>query len=196
MSGGKTRFGFSGDGSEPPDSEEARAARTMLGHDIHLQVPPAAVPPGRPSQANFSAARGLPTPPPRNTSRKTGRKTGPLSRASVPVYQAPEDTAKLPSRRPVRPPTSRLGRFLGRWTKSGRFVSQSQLALDNEKLEVPRDPLARDVLLVVVVALVTFLVTFLVVKGRQHVAAPLPGAASPATDRVPIPSPAARPTEK
>jgi hypothetical protein len=109
-------------------------------------------------------ARALPTPIPRALT--------PRSRAAVPVYQPEETTAELPSRRPSRPSKSRLALFLGRWTKSGRFVSQSQLSAGDKNLDIPRDPLARNILLVLAVALVTFLLTLLLVKLRHHVANP------------------------
>jgi len=172
MSGAKTRFGFAGDGSEPPDSDEARGARTMIGHDIHLPVPqglgqPASPPLAQPLARPFVAPRRLPTP----------QVLPPMSQAAVPGFVDEEKTADLPSRR-ARPHRSRLARFLGRWTDSGRFVSESELSRDrgrDDYSRVPRDPLARNVLLVLVVAVVTFFLTLLLVRVRQHVAATTPG---------------------
>jgi hypothetical protein len=103
-----------------------------------------------------------------------------------------EITAELPSRRPRPQGKSRLARFLGRWTESGRFVSESRGpgkgAYDN--LEIPRDPLARNVVLVLVVALVTFLLTLLGVKARQHFAG------RPSPPSAPTAAPTAVPGQK
>lgn len=181
MSGAKTRFGFAGDGSEPPDSDEARGARTIIGRDIHLPVPPGFASPVSPTSEPHPAAGGAPMPQAPTTSR-----------SAIPGRLTEEITAELPSRRPRPQGKSRLARFLGRWTKSGRFVSESRGpgkgAYDN--LEIPRDPLARNVLLVLVVALVTFLLTLLGVKARQHVAS------KPAPSTVPATAPVAAPGPK
>jgi hypothetical protein len=165
MSGAKTRFGFAGDGSEPPDSDEARAAQTVIGHDIHLQMPPPAAPPVRPAPPSSVPPTWVM--PPQNPDVPM-----PLSRSAVPVYLPEEATAELPSRRRARSGQSRLARFLGRWTKSGRFVSGSRSSLDGGTREGPSAPLAQNVILVIVVALVTFLLTLFVVKLRQQAASP------------------------
>jgi hypothetical protein len=173
MPGAKTRFGFAGDGSEPPDSDEARGARTIIGRDLHLPMPPAVPPPsGSSPSASFSAARVVPTPIPRAAT--------PMARAAVPVYQPEETTAELPSRRRSPPGQSRLARFLGRWSKSGRLISPPPMPTDDENLDIPRDPLARNVLLVLGVAVVTFLLTFMVVRLRHRVVRPSQSASSPA----------------
>jgi len=112
MPGSKTRFGFSG-GSDPPDAEESRAARTVFGHDIHLQLPPGFQPPpdvprpSAPGPARWTPAAPVPEP--------------------VPEQEA---TNPIPVRRSSRPRRSRLARFLGRWTRSGRFESKSRMGLD------------------------------------------------------------------
>jgi hypothetical protein len=161
MSGAKTRFGFAGDGSEPPDSDEARGARTIIGRDIHLPMPPSFAPPAGPTSEPSPAAKIAPTP-----------QAPAMSRTAIPGPLTDEITAELPSRRPRPQGKSRLARFIGRWTKSGRFVSESRGPGkgDYDNLEIPRDPLARNVVLVLVVALVTFLLTLLGVKARQHLA--------------------------
>ena len=86
----------------------------------------------------------------------------------------------LASRRD-RPQKSRLARFLGRWTSSGRFESRSSLhnscRMDDgndDDLEVPRDTTGRNVLLVLVVAILTFLVTLAIMRLRQRHASPRP----------------------
>ena len=167
MAGSKTRFGFVGNGGEPPDDDEPRAARTVIGHDIHLQMPAGFAPPRPP---------GSPTPlPPVPFVRP------PLP--SVPVMAPlPEQiTESVRARRTNRPRKSRLARFLGHWTKSGRFESSSRMDnssrmddVSDDDLEVPRDTTGRNVLLVLIVALLTFLVTFALVKMRQRYASTRP----------------------
>jgi hypothetical protein len=86
-----------------------------------------------------------------------------------------ESTNPIPTRAPARPRQSRLARFLGRWTRSGRFESRSRLDLDaDEDLELPRDTTGRNVFLVLLVALFTFGLTFAIVRLRQRFAAPAP----------------------
>jgi hypothetical protein len=172
MSGAKTRFGFAGDGSEPPDSDEARGARTIIGRDIHLPLRPGLASGGNPASDPYPAARVPPTPTPQ----------APASRSAIPSYLTEEPTAELPSRRPRAQGKSRLARFLGRWTDSGRFVSEGRGpgAGGYDNLETPRDPLARNVVLVLVVALVTFVLTLLGVKARQHFASKASPASAPA----------------
>jgi hypothetical protein len=112
----------------------------------------------------------------------------PRARAVIQAELPDEATAELPSRR-ARPQErhSRLARFLGRWTQSGRFVSDSRAPARNQReedMEVPRDPLGRNVLLVLVVASVTFLLTLVAVKARQHFAdKPAPAATSKSLGR-------------
>ena len=155
MAGSKTRFGFFRNGGEPPDEDEQRSARTVIGHDIHLQMPSGFVPPKRPiSPTPLPPAPFAQAPSPHGT----------------PVASMPEEiTEPIPARRGNRPSKSRLARFLGRWTKSGRFESRSRLDdFDEDHLEVPRDTTGRNVLLFLIVAILTFLVTIALVKLRQR----------------------------
>jgi len=184
MGGSKTRFGFAG-GSEPPDNDEPQSARTVFGHDIHLQLPPDFTPPRPP---------GVPTPVPPAAARWSVAAPVP-----TPVSEQ-ESTSPVPARRPTRPRQSRLARFLGRWTRSGRFVSRSRMDLEaDDDLALPRDTTGRNVLLVLLVAGLTFGVTFAVVKLRQRLAAPIPqpqaqAVAPPTAPPVPAPpAPAALP---
>ncbi len=175
MSGAKTRFGFAGDGSEPPDSDQARGSRTIIGHDIHLPVQPDFRSPTNTASVPQPTVRVPPTPTPRFAS--------PVSRSAIPYYLREEATDELPSRRRRTPRQSRLARFLGRWTKSGRFVSDSRgpgRGADGYS-RVAHDPMARNVVLVLVVALVTFLLTLLGMKARQHFASKPPQTTVPAT---------------
>jgi hypothetical protein len=185
MAGAKTRFGFSGNGSEPPDSDEARAARTVIGREIHLPEPPDLRPAGWPSPPEAPpAARAVAAPVPRATAAATS--------AGVPVSQPEEDTEELPSRRPSRLGKSRLARFLGRWTESGKFVSEDHASDAEDDVEIPRDSLGRNILLVLAVAVVAFSLTFLLVKLRQHFARASTPTAAPVqapAPSTPAPSP-------
>jgi hypothetical protein len=183
MSGSKTRFGFQG-GSDPPDPEESRAARTVFGHDIHLQVPPGFTPP----QAPLPPTPIPPAPPP-------------WSPVRPPNVVLPPDLAEnlaedRPPDRRLRPRQSRLARFLGRWTRSGHFQPQSRMeAGDLDDLQVPRDTAGRNLLLVVLVALSAFGITFAVVRLRHRLTAPASVAppqavAQPAQTPVAAPPPA------
>lgn len=160
MCAAKTRIGFAGDGPEPPDSEQARGARTVIGRDIHLPAARAgaAPPPSTPPPSGAGLARA-----PSEGARRPDADP-------IPVPLADEKTARLPCRSGPRRGKSRLARFLGHWTKSGRFLSEPGLSGAGDDLEVPRDRLGQHVLLVVVVALLAFFLTLAVVKLRQRLA--------------------------
>jgi len=166
MGGSKTRFGFVG-GSDPPDSEEHQSARTVFGHDIHLQLPPGFTPPRPPGSPT-------PLPPPARTPWTAA--------APVPIpVSEQESTSRVPRGRPSRPSPSRLARFLGYWTGSGRFISKSRLDLEaGEDVELPRDTTGRNVLLVLLVAGLTFGATFAIVKLRQRHSGTAPEPPAPA----------------
>lgn len=152
----------------------------MIGHDIHLPMPQGFAPPSPPATAPSPATRVARTPTP-------------LSQPAIPSHLTEEITAELPSRRraPQGQGRSRLARFLGRWTRSGRFVSDSRSPdeASDAPIDIPRDPLARNVALVLVVALTTFLLTLFGVKARQHLAnkpsPPVTPAAAPAATATP-----------
>jgi hypothetical protein len=182
MAGAKTRFGFSGSGSDPPDAETSRRAQTVIGRDIHLQSPP-----------DLPSPPVAPAPPPAIPSRVRTPPRNPTEppRSAAPVGVPAEDTEELPSRRRSHAGGSGLARFLGRWTRSGRFVSQSRSGAGNGNLEIPRDPLARNIVVVLVVALVTFSLTLFLVKLRQGVSRNArPSATSaPSVPTAPVPDP-------
>jgi hypothetical protein len=161
MAGSKTRFGFFTDGGEPQKEDELRAASTVIGRDRHLQIPAGFVLPKLPISPKPLPQAPLPPSP-----------------YAAPVALMPEEvTEQIPTRRGNRPHQSRIARFLGRWTKSGRFQTQSPTdALDNDPLKVPRDTTGRNVLLFLIVALLTFLVTIAIVKLRQRYALTGPAA--------------------
>lgn len=162
MAGSKTRFGFVGNGEEPPHEDESRSARTIIGRDIHIQLPAGIAPP---------KVLGSPTPlPPAPLVRP------PLPRTPTMAPMAEEVTRPIPARR-SRPRRSRLARFLGRWTESGRFESSSRMndsnharELDDEDFRVPRDSTGRNFLLVLIAAVLAFAITFALVKLRQRYA--------------------------
>jgi hypothetical protein len=170
MAGSKTRFGFLGSGDEPPDSGESGAARTIIGHDIHLQKLPSGFEPSRPL--------GSPTPIPPARVPYT-----PVRPAAVGAPIPGTITEAVPVRQRYRPQQSRLARFLGRCTTGGHFHSRSsrgQATLlddsDERDLEVPRDTTGRNVALVLGIAVLTFLVTFALVRIRQRYAIAQPAA--------------------
>jgi hypothetical protein len=162
MAGSKTRFGFVGNGEEPPHEDESRSARTIIGRDIHLQLPTGIAPPND---------LGSPTPLP-----PVPQVRPPLPRTPAMAPMAEEVTKPIPARR-SRPRGSHLARFLGRWTESGRFESSSRMndssharALDDEDFRVPRDSTGRNFLLVLIAAVLAFAITFALVKLRQRYA--------------------------
>jgi hypothetical protein len=198
MAGSKTRFGFSGNGEEPPNSGESGAARTVIGHDIHL--------PKLPSGFARPSAQPSPTPLPHAPVPRT-----PLPRAPVPAPMPGMIAKPVEVRRPRRPQKSRLARFLGRWTTGGHFRPGSRMGdsaieadpgmPDEDDLELPRDTTGRNVLLVLGIALLTFSVMFAIVKIRQWVAPPRPAsdvqATKPRAEQPPLPqvaAPATAPT--
>jgi hypothetical protein len=208
MAGSKTRFGFAGDGSEPPDSDEARGARTVLGRDIHLQLPPGFAQPSGPVEPEPLPAPQLgPTPTPVWPTPMLREPTA-ISQTSVQSEVQDEPTDELPSRRSPPAGGSHLARFLGRWTDSGRLVSDSRMPGRRVDVRIPRDPLGRNLLFVLVIAAFAFSVTLVLVKLRQHYvrsreaasaptqvsapAAAIPPAAQPVPS-LPLPPPASAP---
>ncbi len=164
MAGSKTRFGFLGNGDEPPSSGEPGAARTIIGHDIHLPKLPSGF---------EQPSRHIP-PPPLPPSRISYPR---LPQAAVRAPMNEVITESVPVRRHYKPQKSRLARFLGHWTRGGHFQSRSRMGdgsiLDDpsdDDLDVPRDIAGRNVLLVLAIAALTFLITFAIVKARQHYA--------------------------
>jgi hypothetical protein len=184
MAGSKTRFGFFGNGEEPPDAGESGAARTVIGHDIHLQKLPSgfAKPSAQPSLTPLP-----PTPVPRT----------PLPRAPILAPMPEVTTDPVAVRRPYRPQKSRFARFLGRWTTGGHFRPRSRMGNsailadpDAQDLELPRETAGRNVLLVFVIAALTFAITFAIVKIRQRYATPASGAqvVEPRLEPAPLPA--------
>lgn len=176
MSGSKTRPGFFAGGeppaSKPDEQPSPRAARTVIGHEIHLRTP--LVP--RPEA-----------------------KAPPAPRMETPVPEAitDETTEKL-SARPGHTGKSKLpafARLFGRWTTGGGFLSRSRMFGDADDLpRVARDPWVSRVAIFVLAALFSFLVALAVLKLHQcseSGSAPsgtVPASMSPAP---PVPTPVA-----
>jgi hypothetical protein len=183
MAGTKTRFGYFGSGGdEPPGTGESGAARTIIGRDIHL--PPTA--PEIPAAATAPA----PSLPLRDA----------VSRPAVGAVAAPMTeaiTAAIPDRWPPRPRPSRLARLLGRWTTGGNFRSHEAAdasPLTDDDLKLPRETAARNVLLVLAIAALTFLITFAIMRWHApHTAAPLPEAPARMAARPLLPTVATSP---
>ena len=178
MSGSKTKPGFFSGGEPPaskPDEEPSpRAARTVIGHEIHLRTP--LVP---------SPAAEAP-PPPR-----------PTTSGGVPEPITDETTEELPPR-PSHTGKSKfpaLARLFGRWTTGGGFLSRSRMSVDDDDLpRVPRDAWASRVAIFAMAALLSFLMALAVLKVHQcsEPGSPPPGktraSMSPAP---PVPTPVA-----
>jgi hypothetical protein len=176
MAGTKTRFGYLGSGGdEPPETGDSGAARTIIGRDLHLPQAPSELAPAS-------------TPLPPSPSQPVHGAVAPLARARIAAPMTEAVTSAIPERPMHRPQPSRFARFLGRWTTSGHFrASQTAVAseLTDEDLKLPRETAARNLLLVLAIATLTFLITFAVMKWREpRSATPLPeppahGAAPP-----------------
>ena len=149
MSGSNTRPGFSGGDEPPPPNPEEdpspRAARTVIGREIHLRARPDPLP-----KASLPASPQAPT--------------------GVPETLIEETTEEIP-RRPSHSGKSKLpalARLFGRWTTGGGFLARSRLSrVDDDLLNVPRDPWAFRVAMFVVAALLSFLVALAVLKVHQ-----------------------------
>lgn len=199
MAGTKTRFGYlGGGGDEPPDAGDPGAARTVIGRDLHLpQLPSGFAPAPTPKQAAPVARARM--------------AMAPVVRAPIPTPMPEAVTDAIPEKREQRPPQSRLARFLGRWTTGGHFRPSQSLRtsdLSVGEMDIPRDTAARNVLLVLAVAALTFLITFAVMRWRKPhatppVAVPAAGArmaapplmpTRPAPPPVAVPAPAPAPS--
>jgi hypothetical protein len=166
MAGTKTRFGYFGSGGDdPPETGESGAARTVIGRDLHLpKLPPEIAPASTPLPPS-------PSPPVRGA-------MAPSDRAPVAAPMTEATTAAIRERPGRRPRPSRFARLLGRWTTGGHFRSgpmADAMEVTDDDLKLPRDTAARNLLLVLAIAALTFLITFAVIKWREpRAAAPLP----------------------
>jgi len=172
----------------------------MIGHDIHLDRAQSQASPPRPLETPLATpvAQNLPDPG-RSLPSRPSQPSQASRPSTLPVADEVTDELDANRRSSVfHPQQSRLARFLGRWTQSGRFVARSRpgtVDSASDDLELPRDPIGRQILLVLAVALLTFLVTVMVVKLRQHragqAAAPATGKVAPAPVSPPTPPPSA-----
>ena len=149
MSGSTTRPGFFG-GEEPPlpnpeGAPSPRAARTVMGREIH-----------RPAPADPHRAPDLPA--------------SPQAPVGVPQTVTDETTDEIP-RRPSHSGKSKfpaLARLFGRWTTGGGFRARTGMSrVDDELLNVPRDPFVSRVAMFVAAALLSFLVALAVLKMHR-----------------------------
>jgi hypothetical protein len=171
MAGTKTRFGYLGSGGdEPPETGDSGAARTIIGRDIHLpQIPSAIAPASAPL-------------PPSPAQPPVHRAVPPLGHGRVVAPMTEAITAAIPERPVHRPEPSRFARFLGRWTTGGHFRSSTtavEAEPTDDDLKLPRETAARNLLLVIAIAALTFLITFAVMKWREARAV-APGLETPA----------------
>ena len=149
MSGSNTRPGFFGGDEPPPLNPEGdpspRAARTIIGHEIHLRKRPDPLP-----------TAGVPS--------------SPQEPIGVPETVTDEITEEIP-RRPSHSGKSKfpaLARLFGRWTTGGGFLSRSRMSrVDDDLLNVPRDPWVSRVAMFAVAALLSFLVALAVLKVHR-----------------------------
>ena len=185
MAGTKTRFGYLGNGGdEPPETGDAGAARTIIGRDIHL--------PKIPSEL-------VPSPLPPSPSRPVHEAAPPLARGHVVAPRTEAVTAAIPEKQIHPPEPSRFARFLGRWTTGGHFRSSDTAVkseLSDDDLKLPRETAARNLLLVLAIAALTFLITFAIMKWREPRALPAvpePPARIAAPPLLPTPTPGALP---
>jgi hypothetical protein len=150
MSGQKTILGFSSSKDDPPKPNEALAARTVIGREVHLPErnlgPTNDQPIDRPAiyEQTQEQPSVIPTPLPEET-------TVPVVRSSM----RPSHTGK--SRFPA------IARFFGRWTTGGSFLSKSQLDA-NEELVPAQTKGVRTILLVSVIAVLSFLIVWFLVQ--------------------------------
>ena len=149
MAGSNTRPGFCG-GDEPPplnpeEDSSPRAARTVLGHEIHLRA--------RPKPLPTAVALSVPQSPVGVPESVTDEKT-----EEVPRRPSHSGKSKLPA----------LARLFGRWTTGGGFLSRSGMfRADDDSLNVPRDPWVSRVAMFVVAAILSFLVALAVLKVHR-----------------------------
>ncbi len=129
----------------PEGESSPRAARTIIGREIH-----------RPAPADPHRATSLPA--------------SPQAPVGVPETVTDETTDEIP-RRPSHSGKSKFpafARLFGRWTTGGGFRARSGMSrVDDDLLNVPRDPLVSRVAMFVVAALLSFLVALAVLKVHR-----------------------------
>lgn len=206
MSGSKTRLGFSG-GDEPPPSDSEgeaspRAARTMIGHDIHLRAP-----------LNLRPAGSAPLTPRQGTPARVPETPRQEALGGVPEAITDDTTEELPARPSHSGKTKfpALARLFGRWTTGGRFLSRSRMSgSDDDFSDVPREAWVSRAGVFLLAAVFSFLVALAVLKLHRcstaasgpsvptqvsATSAPyVPPAAGVAPEVLPTPSPAPGPS--
>jgi hypothetical protein len=147
MAGSTTRFGFaSGAGGDAED--EARAATTLYGRDLHLDRA-ALSSLGVPAHAPEAVEQGAAAPAAEAAAESPGD--------DAPALTPPEHTGK--SRFPA------LARLFGRWNTGGDLVEHA----DRDSLfEIPRPSYRRPLGILAVAASVGFLVVVLLIRFNHH----------------------------
>ncbi|HXU79835.1 MAG TPA: hypothetical protein VN914_00440 [Polyangia bacterium] len=160
--------GFSGGGDGPTD---VQSARTLYGHDLHLEPGSVDVSPAQPvNQPSDESDEGL---------------------DSRPVTTEEEFTP--PARFPSHSGKSRfpaLARLFGRWNTQGRFERR----LEDDDLDVvPRERVLRPLAIVVATSAISFFIVVALLKLRDSTSAEPPAAAvsAPAPQPLMAPVPAA-----
>jgi len=165
--------GFSG-GNGPTD---VQSARTLYGHDLHLDR----------ADLEVAAVR----------EPADAEETEPARPVTQEEEFVPEKTDSLRGRSgKSRFPA--LARFFGRWNTRGDFVARAAADDDDEFDSIPRDRLLRPLAIVVATAAISFFIVVGLLKLRDStsVAPPVTATPTPAAQpllAVPPPPPPARP---
>ena len=166
-----TRSGFPGGFTGGDGPTDVQSARTLYGHDLHLE----------PGSVDVSPAQ-------------------PVSQPDEPVDLRPvttEEEFTPPARLPSHSGKSRfpaLARLFGRWNTHGRFETRME---DDDLDVVPRERFLRPLAIVVATSAISFFIVVALLKLRDSTGAeapqPLvsaPAAAPPIATPAPAPAPA------
>jgi hypothetical protein len=165
-----TRSGFPGGFTGGDGPTDVQSARTLYGHDLHLE----------PGAVDVSPAQ-------------------PVSQPDEPVDLRPvttEEEFTPPARFPSHTGKSRfpaLARLFGRWNTHGRF--EARIADDDDLDVVPRERFLRPLAIVVATSAISFFIVVALLKLRDSTGAepPQPLVSAPAATQTAAPSPAPAP---
>jgi len=128
--------------------------------------------------------------------------SSPRAPVAAPLTEAV--TESIPVKRRYPPRQSRIGRLIGRWTTGGHFQSRSRMGdathledppygdrdgHHDSDIDLPRDTTGRNVILVLAIAVLTFMVTFAIVKLRQSLSSKPEDTRAQMVDTKPAPPP-------
>src|SRR3954452_20203181 len=133
-----TRSGFPGGFSGGDGPTDTQSARTLFGHDLHLEPGSVDVSPGRSAPVDPDAARPVTT----------------EEEFTAPV-RVPSHSGK--SRFPA------LARLFGRWNTHGQFETN----LDDDLDVIPRERFLRPLAIVVATAAISFFIVVALLKLRD-----------------------------